>query len=478
MPVNFNGIDKIRIAGYKSIVDETIELRPITVLAGANSSGKSSVMQSLLLFKQTLEEKNAAIPLWLNGNNVLLTQYEQIRPKFEYDKKNEFKIGVENCFLRATSTFRYNERAKQIYIGDTDFDFSPYAQFGGEKNLKNVKFILSDDISDDRVQEIAIELDQYFYGIDCQKMYELKKDSCFLAIRPKDPQHDKSNIPGSPGDTFSPAWSFRHDLLGIIHLPGLREDPFTRQFRRIPIIQISAKEDEPGYFFKGKFPQYTASLIEAWEQEQNGRFNRLKKYVHDLRLSTAVSTRHVDDSYLEIVFGWHPTNEPCKKNGKDDKDDMVNIADVGCGVSQILPILVALAAAKKSQIVYIEQPEVHLHPKIIIKLVDVITEAVGRGVKVVIETHSDLWLLALQTVLAEKKNEEYLKPENVILYWFEKIANPEDGIVGSTKITEGTLDETGNYDDWPEDFVTTVLDQQRRFLDAMMTQDERREKSQ
>jgi len=47
-------------------------------LAGANSSGKSSIMQPLLLLKQTLEEKSAAHPVYLSGDNVYLTQYEQI----------------------------------------------------------------------------------------------------------------------------------------------------------------------------------------------------------------------------------------------------------------------------------------------------------------------------------------------------------------------------------------------------------------
>lgn len=51
----FHGIDEIRVKEYKSVSDETIELRPITILAGANSSGKSSIMQPLLLLKQTLE---------------------------------------------------------------------------------------------------------------------------------------------------------------------------------------------------------------------------------------------------------------------------------------------------------------------------------------------------------------------------------------------------------------------------------------
>ena len=50
------GITKIAVKGFKSIAEEcAIDIRPLTILAGANSSGKSSIMQPLLLLKQTLE---------------------------------------------------------------------------------------------------------------------------------------------------------------------------------------------------------------------------------------------------------------------------------------------------------------------------------------------------------------------------------------------------------------------------------------
>lgn len=54
--VQAHAISTLSVAGFKSIVDEqTIEIRPLTLLAGANSSGKSSMIQPLLLLKQTLE---------------------------------------------------------------------------------------------------------------------------------------------------------------------------------------------------------------------------------------------------------------------------------------------------------------------------------------------------------------------------------------------------------------------------------------
>src|SRR5712692_2873329 len=76
---NKEGITRITVAGFKSISQEqSIEIRPLTILAGANSSGKSSIMQPLLLMKQTLEAPYDAGPILLNGPNVKFTSAGQL----------------------------------------------------------------------------------------------------------------------------------------------------------------------------------------------------------------------------------------------------------------------------------------------------------------------------------------------------------------------------------------------------------------
>src|SRR5712691_6925626 len=71
-------ISEIQVAGFKSISEEqSIEIRPLTLLAGANSSGKSSMMQPVLLLKQTLEATYDPGPLLLNGPNVKFTSADQ-----------------------------------------------------------------------------------------------------------------------------------------------------------------------------------------------------------------------------------------------------------------------------------------------------------------------------------------------------------------------------------------------------------------
>src|ERR1700684_1259390 len=77
-----DGITRIAVEGFKSIAQrQEIEIAPLTILAGANSSGKSSIMQPLLMLKQTLEATYDPGPLKIDGPNVTFTSHEQYRPR-------------------------------------------------------------------------------------------------------------------------------------------------------------------------------------------------------------------------------------------------------------------------------------------------------------------------------------------------------------------------------------------------------------
>jgi predicted ATPase len=76
-------------------------------------------------------------------------------------------------------------------------------------------------------------------------------------------------------------------------------------------------------------------------------------------------------------------------------------------------------------------------------------------VRVVCETHSAHLLLALQSLVAEKS----LAPELVALHWFTRT----DGV---TNVSHASLDLTGAYGEWPEDFTEVIMNEEGRYLDA------------
>ena len=158
----------------------------------------------------------------------------------------------------------------------------------------------------------------------------------------------------------------------------------------------------------------------------------------------------MDDTRIELRVGR------LKKKTKVGVRDLISIADVGFGVSQCLPVLVALLSARKDQLVYIEEPETHLHPRAQVTLAEALAGAANRGARVVIETHSSLLLTGVQALVAERK----LAPELVALHWFSLDEE------GETQIRSADLDDAGAFGDWPEDFGEVTLDAQARYLDA------------
>jgi predicted ATPase len=89
-------------------------------------------------------------------------------------------------------------------------------------------------------------------------------------------------------------------------------------------------------------------------------------------------------------------------------------------------------------------------------MAEVLADAAKRGVRVVVETHSDLLLLGIQTLVAEG----YLAPELVKLHWFNRHND------GTTEIRSADSNEAGAFVDWPEDFGVVALEAKSRYLDA------------
>ena len=121
-----------------------------------------------------------------------------------------------------------------------------------------------------------------------------------------------------------------------------------------------------------------------------------------------------------------------------------------------MPVLVAAIVAEPGQLVYIEQPELHLHPRAQVALARVLADAAKRGVRVVAETHSSLLLLGIQTLVAEGD----LSPGLVKLHWFSR---NKDGV---TEVNSADLDEAGAYGEWPEDFADVSLHAQSGYIKA------------
>lgn len=426
-------INKIGVQGFKSIFDkQEIEIRPLTLLAGANSSGKSSIMQPLLLLKQTIEAPGDPGALLLDGPNVRFTQAGQLLSQISKKKAaNEFSVKME---------LSNNENLEVVFERKTGvgFDVSSMSYMNGKEPLRIVP-----GMEHDEIVKILPPILRSIYADIQKRERELKwivyRERCFLSFELRGPGPEPRRVVFGRG-ILPTSENFIPFLQDTIHLPGLRGNP-----RR------TYPKSAAGPHFPGTFENYVASIIAQWQATDNDRLSQLSLALEKMGLTWKVKAEPIDDTQVELKVGR------LIHSRRGGAHDLVSIADVGFGVSQSLPVVVSLIAAKPGQLVYLEQPEIHLHPRAQRRLAHIIKDAAHRGVTVIAETHSSLLLKEIQTLVASGG----LSREIVKLHWVQR---QDDG---RTIITSSDLDENGAYGLWPEDFDEVELDAEKSYLDAV-----------
>lgn len=144
-----------------------------------------------------------------------------------------------------------------------------------------------------------------------------------------------------------------------------------------------------------------------------------------------------------------------------------DLTHVGVGVSQILPILVMCFLAGKGDSIILEQPELHLHPKVQTRLADFFVSMNALGKQCILETHSEYLINRLRYLVA-KTDEEKIARETMI-YFVEK----EDGHSIYRSIT---INKYGVIDDWPKGFFDESDDIANMTLRAGMEKRKREQK--
>lgn len=126
----------------------------------------------------------------------------------------------------------------------------------------------------------------------------------------------------------------------------------------------------------------------------------------------------------------------------DSRSEFHRPQNVGFGLSQLFPIIVALLAAKLGDVLLIENPEVHLHPRAQQMIGEFVALSATTGVQVVLETHSDHVLNGIR--LAVKK--QTIAPDQVAIHFFQ--ARQDE----PRRPLSPVIDADGRLDAWPEGF--------------------------
>lgn len=422
-------VTSVSIAGYKSFkTTSKINISPLTILAGSNSSGKSSFFQPFLLLKQTQEVSYNPEGILLHGPNLKIHDTQSIFTN--ENRAKELEIG----FYFNDSTEIVNVYKKDEVLGVV---------------LAHSKIVINNEIHHVSNNSSRKELEQIFLlgENDRDKFYEvfgkrkfypkLDLNRGFFDILFSQIGKTGMSIKGGLYDRYI---TNCRRFVNFLHVPGIRGNP-ERNY------QFSSMKGK----YTGKIEDYVASIIFKWKnstsKKEKEKLSRLQDMLSTVGLTSSISAEKVNDAFVSIKVGSLP-------NVKSNL--VLNIADVGFGVSQTLPILVALIEAKRGQSVYIEQPELHLHPNAQVELAKVIAKSLNDGINIILETHSSLMLRVFQTMIANKT----IKNSDVSFNWFCLDKR------GFSKISAAKIDKKGRYGNWPQNFDDVSLETESSYIKA------------
>lgn len=382
-------------------------------------------MQPLLLMKQTLEATHDPGVLELNGPCVKFNEARQLLWQGRgTDKATSWEVGLG--VGADTVTVRY-----ALVKGGFGLEMTRLAGASGDLTLRA------------QMSETERAAAEAYTGLGrLPAGYKLKvaavEDRCAHQVEAR-------LVGGRQRADAAPAFVVRPlptDMIeSMIHLPGLRGHPE----RAYPVTRASDR-------YPGAFPPYAASVLLAWAESSDPRLNAVGEDLARLGLTWKVAPKRVDDTHVELRVGRLPRPQ------RGGANDLVNIADVGFGASQVLPVVVALWAAAAGQVIHIEQPELHLHPNAQVAMAELLLQAARRGVRLLVETHSSVLLKKVQVAVAEPDNG--INPDLIALHWFTR---DEEGV---TRVVTASVEEDGSYGDWPVDFAEVEMQVEQAFIDA------------
>ncbi len=430
-------LTKLQVKNFKCFEDTgELELRPLTVFVGPNSSGKSSIVQFLLALRQTVESTDIRTAFAPNDGWVKLGSYPDFIFRHEWQRKLEAMLefhllapvrsGRRPDKLLLKVRWRYNKKTTQIRLEESELVFND-GEFtkhvvrkarGYEAILKSA----SEDGKEWRHEALPI----HFYDLAVR----IKKGEKPSDLSPKVPRHPMVFIMGEIVES---------ELRGLFYLGPLREFP-----QRSYVISGQAPSDVGVRGERSAEVLWFASRTKKQRQQMLENINR---WVKEFGIAKEVRLQRLGKSnQYQVLFVDAATNLP------------MNIADVGFGASQLLPIIVQGFYAPLGSVMLIEQPEIHLHPKAQATLGDLLMEVVKAGDRqIIVETHSEHLLARIQRRIAEQK----FSHEQVAIYYFEPTPN-------GTKIHRLELDKYGQLvEPIPEGFFEEGLEEALAHMKAV-----------
>lgn len=363
-------ITRIELELFKCFKLIKIPLEPLTMLSGTNASGKSTVLQAMVLLHQTILGHEWSTRLLLNGLEIELGTVSDVIDKVH--GRREFGIAIvdDDCSVKWEFECADDKQAMSAAVGSVTVN--------GTKTQRpdKLRFFFPEPLGP--AESLAERLRTLTYltaeRVGPRDSYPLEDPSATQVVGPRG-----------------------ENAVGLLH---------QRRDSRVLSSLV-----------QGPAPPTLLKQVEG----------RMKTFFPgaSLDVQKVLQTN-------SVVLGLRTS----------DATDFHRPVNVGFGLTQVLPIIVAALAAKEGDLLLIENPEVHLHPAGQALMGQFLTEVAAAGVQVLTESHSDHVLNGIRRAVKAGR----LSADKVALHFFKP--RDEDG----EQVTTPILDPTGNIDHWPEGF--------------------------
>jgi len=467
---------KLTIKNFKSIrLLNEFDIKPFTVISGVNSSGKSSFIQLLLLVKQTVELNAINKPLYLNGDWYKVRDYKDL--VYKKDLNNQLEVSFlfnksDFAFIEAPQlthlydifdnyncnvTVKYDFRSNEVILDEFAIVFS----FPNSKRPN--EFIKFANNSDEEFYAVEINKDYFAEGLlsDKRQVTHVEYTSIFplFYVGVKDVVQEKLGLK----DDHKIEADYQKELIKIDDVKQLIQT-FFKKLSYLGPIRTTPKDSytiSGTHKTVGKKGEYVAHILEEYTDELIS-YNKIEKHENGINYIPFESTlkdavkywmcevfdvaedihaEKTDDSYRIILTD---------KSGLD-----TSIKHVGFGISQLLPIVVEGLRTLENGTLIVEQPEVHLHPKVQSWLFDFLYSLTLQGKTIIVETHSSHFITRMRRRIAEDMTNRM--DDKINLTFIE-----------NNKFRTIRLDDYGTLEYFPKDFIEPSSEELRAIVKAQM----------
>lgn len=363
-------INKLIVRNFKSLKEVDIDTNSLNLFMGLNGMGKSSLVQTLLLLKQSNEIDKRRLSL--SGNIINIGKGKDAL--YQFAKEEFIEIGLE---------------VEQRKCYNWKFDYKP--------ELSVLEAKIGNKIED--INYLRKKFDRFQYltadHVGPQEIYETNSGVI------------SNNELGDRGEY----------TVHFLHVYGYSY--------KVPKRLLHPRVKESSLI----------SQVNAW----------LNEISPGVKLNV-IEVPHVDKVLLNYEF------ELLK-----GKTSAFKPANVGFGISFVLPVITSLLLAKNETIIILENPESHIHPKGQAELGKLMALAAANGAQLFVETHSDHVINGIRVAVKEG----LIDKSKVKISYFEKETTKEEQY---TKITEIKVDKNGELSEYPKDFLDTWNNQLLKLI--------------